>query len=57
MPKKSLPTLSPATTQTTEQAVAQYEQIVARGAWPTIPPVERLRLAASTPASRRCASG
>jgi L,D-transpeptidase YcbB len=44
MPKKSLPTLSPATTQTTEQAVAHYEQIVARGGWPVIPPVERLRL-------------
>jgi murein L,D-transpeptidase YcbB/YkuD len=44
MPKASLPTLSPATTQTTEQAVAQYEQIVAKGGWPVIPPVERLRL-------------
>jgi murein L,D-transpeptidase YcbB/YkuD len=49
MPKKSLPTLSPATTETTEQAVGQYEQIVARGGWPTIPPVERLRLGTKHP--------
>jgi murein L,D-transpeptidase YcbB/YkuD len=49
MPKKSLPTLSPATTQTTEQAVAQYEQIVAHGGWPAIPPVERLRLGTKHP--------
>jgi L,D-transpeptidase YcbB len=44
MPTASLPTLSPATTQTTEAAVAQYEQIVARGGWPVVPPVNRLRL-------------
>ena len=44
MPKASLPTLSPATTQTTEAAVAQYEGIVARGGWPVIPPSDRLRL-------------
>jgi len=44
MPTASLPTLSPATTQTTEAAVAQYEQIVARGGWPVVPPVQRLRV-------------
>lgn len=44
MPKASLPTLSPSTAQTTEQAIARYEGIVARGGWPTVPPVERLRL-------------
>jgi murein L,D-transpeptidase YcbB/YkuD len=49
MPKASLPTLSPATTQTSEQAVAQYEQIVARGGWPFIPPVERLQLGTKHP--------
>lgn len=49
MPTASLPTLSPATTQTTEQAVAQYEQIVARGGWPTVPPVERLRVGTKHP--------
>ncbi|MFL5092328.1 MAG: murein L,D-transpeptidase [Xanthobacteraceae bacterium] len=44
MPTASLPTLSPATTQTTEAAVAQYEQTVARGGWPVVPPVQRLRV-------------
>ena len=46
MPKASLPTLSPATTQTTEQAVGQYEAIVARGGWPEVPGGARLRLGA-----------
>lgn len=49
MPKPTLPTLSPATAQTTEQAVAQYEAIVARGGWPVVPPVERLRLGMKHP--------
>jgi L,D-transpeptidase YcbB len=44
MPKSSLPTLSPATVQTTEQAIPLYEQIVAQGGWPRIPPAGRLRL-------------
>jgi murein L,D-transpeptidase YcbB/YkuD len=44
MPRASLPTLSPSTVQTTEQAVGQYEGILARGGWPMVPPVERLRL-------------
>ena len=34
MPKASLPTLSPATVQHTELAMARYEQIVAAGGWP-----------------------
>ena len=34
MPKTSLPTLSPANVQTTEVAIARYEQIVAAGGWP-----------------------
>ena len=46
MPKSSLPTLSPATAQTTEQAVAQYEAIVARGGWPAVPAKDRLRIGA-----------
>jgi murein L,D-transpeptidase YcbB/YkuD len=50
MPKASLPTLSPATVQATEQAIPQYEAIVARGGWPAIPPVERLRLGIRHPA-------
>ena len=50
MPKASLPTLSPATVQATEQAIPQYESIVARGGWPVIPQVERLRLGIRHPA-------
>lgn len=44
MPKSSLPTLDPSTAQTTEQAIARYEEIVARGGWSQVPPAERLRL-------------
>jgi murein L,D-transpeptidase YcbB/YkuD len=44
MPTTSLPTLSAGTAQTTEAAVARYEQIVAAGGWPTVPPADRLRL-------------
>jgi L,D-transpeptidase YcbB len=44
MPKASLPTLSPSTVATTEQAIGQYEAIVARGGWPTVPSSELLRL-------------
>jgi len=44
LPTASLPTLSPATTHTTEAAVAQYEAIVAGGGWPQVPRTERLRL-------------
>ncbi len=40
MPKASLPTLSPSTVETTEQAIARYEAIVAAGGWPVVPPVE-----------------
>src|SRR5215475_11460849 len=36
MPKASLPTLSPATVQHTEQAIAQFEGIVAKGGWPEV---------------------
>jgi murein L,D-transpeptidase YcbB/YkuD len=44
MPKSSLPTLSGATAQQTEKAIAQHEAIAARGGWPQVPPTERLRL-------------
>ena len=44
MPRSSLPTLSPATVGATEQAIARYQQIVANGGWPTVPPVNELRL-------------
>jgi murein L,D-transpeptidase YcbB/YkuD len=50
MPKASLPTLSPATTQHTEAAIARYEQIAASGGWPAVPPTERLRLGVRHPA-------
>jgi murein L,D-transpeptidase YcbB/YkuD len=36
LPKKSLPTLSPSTAQTTEASIAQYEAIVAKGGWPEV---------------------
>jgi L,D-transpeptidase YcbB len=61
MPKASLPTLSPATTQTSEQAIAQYEAIVARGGWPEVPAANRLRLGAKhasvTPLRERLIAG
>jgi murein L,D-transpeptidase YcbB/YkuD len=44
MPQASLPTLSPSTAQTTEQAIQKYEGIVAQGGWQAVPPADRLRL-------------
>jgi L,D-transpeptidase YcbB len=44
MPTASLPTLSAGTAQTTEAAISRYEQIVAAGGWPNVPPSDRLRL-------------
>lgn len=44
MPKPSLPTLSPATADSTEAAAARYETILANGGWPEVPPTDRLRL-------------
>lgn len=44
MPQASMPTLSPATLQTTEQAIARYESIAGAGGWPSIQRAERLRL-------------
>jgi murein L,D-transpeptidase YcbB/YkuD len=49
MPKASLPTLSASTAQTTEQAIAQYEGIVARGGWPSLPARTRLRIGNRNP--------
>jgi murein L,D-transpeptidase YcbB/YkuD len=49
MPTASLPTLSPATAQTTEQAIPQYEAIVARGGWPQVTGADRLRLGVRHP--------
>src|SRR6185503_12621635 len=39
MPKASLPTLSPATVQHTEQAVHVFEGLAAQGGWPEVPQV------------------
>src|SRR5258708_21559039 len=50
MPKVSLPTLSPATVQHTEQAIAQFDGIVAKGGWPEVARVDRLRLGSRQPA-------
>jgi murein L,D-transpeptidase YcbB/YkuD len=44
MPKASAPTLSAATAETTQHAVATYDAIVARGGWPSVPRVDELRL-------------
>jgi len=52
MPKASLPTLSPSSAQTTEQAIGRYEGIVSRGGWAAVPPVERLRLGNRNPSVR-----
>ena len=50
MPKVSLPTLSPATVQHTEQAIAHFEGIVAKGGWPEVAQADRLRLGSRQPA-------
>ena len=50
MPKTSLPTLSPETVQHTEQAIAQFEGIVAQGGWPEVAKSDRMRLGARHPA-------
>jgi murein L,D-transpeptidase YcbB/YkuD len=51
LPKKSLPTLSPSTAETTETSIAQYETIVAKGGWPDVPAsADGLRVGAKGPA-------
>ncbi len=50
LPKKSLPTLSPSTAETTQTSIAQYEAIVAKGGWPEVPPAESLRVGGRSPA-------
>jgi murein L,D-transpeptidase YcbB/YkuD len=44
MPKASLPTLSAATAQSTEQAIAKYEGIVGMGGWPKVPESDNMRV-------------
>jgi len=51
LPKKSLPTLSPSTAETTQTSIAQYETIVAKGGWPNVPPsANGLSVGARSPA-------
>jgi L,D-transpeptidase YcbB len=51
LPKKSLPTLSPSTAETTQTSAAQYEAIVAKGGWPNVPAsANGLRVGARGPA-------
>src|SRR5579862_4336792 len=51
LPKKSLPTLSPSTAETTQTAITQYESIVAKGGWPNVPSTANgLRVGAKGPA-------
>jgi L,D-transpeptidase YcbB len=51
LPKKSLPTLSPSTADTTQTSIAQYETIVAKGGWPEVPPAANgLGVGAKSPA-------
>jgi L,D-transpeptidase YcbB len=51
LPKKSLPTLSPSTAETTQTSIAQYEAIVAKGGWPDVPAsADGLRVGAKGPA-------
>jgi L,D-transpeptidase YcbB len=50
LPKKSLPTLSPSTAETTQTSIAQYETIVAKGGWPEVPATEGLRVGVKGPA-------
>src|ERR1700744_4881765 len=57
LPKKTLPTLSPSTAQTTEESIAKYEAMVARAGWPGVPAIaDGLRVgakAAAVPALRQ----
>jgi murein L,D-transpeptidase YcbB/YkuD len=39
LPKKTLPTLSPSTAQSTEASIPTYEAIVAKGGWPEVPAI------------------
>jgi len=62
MPKASVPMLSPATAQITEEAIKTYDRIVDRGGWSEVPQVDELRLGSHHPAvvdlrSRLTASG
>ena len=44
MPKATVPTLSPQTAETTQQAIKTYDDIVSRGGWPQVPKIDELHL-------------
>src|SRR5215218_4428979 len=46
---RTSPTLSAQTVQLTEQAIPQYEEIVARGGWPSVAAAKNMRLGARSP--------
>ena len=48
--ESTLPIFSPHTVTYLEQAISQYQNIVAQGGWPTVPMVNKLRLGMSDPA-------
>jgi murein L,D-transpeptidase YcbB/YkuD len=52
LPKKTLPTLSPSTAETTEASIAQYEGILAKGGWPEVPAIAVGAKSAALPALR-----
>jgi murein L,D-transpeptidase YcbB/YkuD len=45
----TLPVFSPQTVMFVEQAIAQYQDIVARGGWPVVPATKKLQLGVSDP--------
>jgi murein L,D-transpeptidase YcbB/YkuD len=49
MPNAAQPTLDPSTAQTTEAAIARYENIVSRGGWSAVPSSPSLRLGSRHP--------
>lgn len=50
-PNRTLPTLSPATAQSTQQAIAAYQAIVTKGGWPKVSPIaENLKVGAKSAA-------
>jgi L,D-transpeptidase YcbB len=49
MPQPTVPTLGPSTLPTTEQAIQQYQTLVARGGWPPLPAQDQLRLGNRNP--------
>ena len=49
MPRATLPMLTSTTVASTERAIARYQEIAMRGGWPSVPPVQALRLGDRVP--------